>query len=179
MKKSLLLIPLIVVACKKEPAVTVTKDKDSTVVTEMPDSVVKTDSVVLRKKDSIINNAPVTKEVLRKGVMRDEKDGQIIRTADANQLPFTIGEEFTKDDQDFILKLTRYDRPNIKAKISTKEKDFNIRFNQIRLPNGNYDGPFGREITYETPGKGEVWLIIGKSNMASGNTKGSFTVTVE
>lgn len=179
MKKSLLLIPLIIVACKKEPAVTVTKDKDSTVVTEMPDSVVKTDSVVLRKKDSIINNAPVTKEVLRKGVMRDEKDGQIIRTADANQLPFTIGEEFTKDDQDFILKLTRYDRPNIKAKISTKEKDFNIRFNQIRLPNGNYDGPFGREITYETPGKGEVWLIIGKSNMASGNTKGSFTVTVE
>lgn len=179
MKKSLLLIPLIVVACKKEPAVTVTKDKDSTVVTEMPDSVVKTDSVVLRKKDSIINNAPVTKEVLRKGVMRDEKDGQIIRTADANQLPFTIGEEFTKDDQDFILKLTRYDRPNIKAKILTKEKDFNIRFNQIRLPNGNYDGPFGREITYETPGKGEVWLIIGKSNMASGNTKGSFTVTVE
>lgn len=179
MKKSLLLIPLIVVACKKEPAVIVTKDKDSTVVTEMPDSVVKTDSVVLRKKDSIINNAPVTKEVLRKGVMRDEKDGQIIRTADANQLPFTIGEEFTKDDQDFILKLTRYDRPNIKAKISTKEKDFNIRFNQIRLPNGNYDGPFGREITYETPGKGEVWLIIGKSNMASGNTKGSFTVTVE
>jgi hypothetical protein len=111
--------------------------------------------------------------------MRDEKDGQIIRTADANQLPFTIGEEFTKDDQDFILKLTRYDRPNIKAKISTKEKDFNIRFNQIRLPNGNYDGPFGREITYETPGKGEVWLIIGKNNMASGNTKGSFTVTVE
>lgn len=73
MKKSLLLIPLIVVACKKEPAVTVTKDKDSTVVTEMPDSVVKTDSVVLRKKDSIINNAPVTKEVLRKGVHRSSR----------------------------------------------------------------------------------------------------------
>ncbi|MFS4474248.1 hypothetical protein [Chryseobacterium sp. T20] len=179
MKKSLLLIPLIIVACKKEPAVTNVPAKDSTVVTEMPDSVVKKDSVALRKKDSIINNAPVTKEVLRKGVMRDEKDGQIIRTADANQLPFTIGEEFTKDDQDLILKLTRYDRPNIKAKISTKEKDFNIRFNQIRLPNGNYDGPFGREITYDTPGQGEVWLIIGKSNMASGNTKGSFTVTVE
>ncbi|MDQ1858769.1 MULTISPECIES: hypothetical protein [unclassified Chryseobacterium] len=179
MKKSLLLIPLIIVACKKEPAVTNVPEKDSTVVTEMPDSVVKKDSVALRKKDSIINNAPATKEVLRKGVMRDEKDGQIIRTADANQLPFTIGEEFTKDDQDLILKLTRYDRPNIKAKISTKEKDFNIRFNQIRLPNGNYDGPFGREITYDTPGNGEVWLIIGKSNMASGNTKGSFTVTVE
>lgn len=179
MKKSLLLIPLIIVACKKEPAVADVPDKDSTVVTEMPDSVVKTDSAALIKRDSIINNAPATKEVLRKGVMRDEKEGQIIRTADANQLPFTIGEEFTKDDQDLVLKLTHYDRPNIKAKISTKEKDFNIRFNQIRLPNGNYDGPFGREITYETPGKGELWLIIGKSNMASGNTKGSFTVSIE
>ncbi|WP_426477097.1 hypothetical protein ACP3T3_17730 [Chryseobacterium sp. CBSDS_008] len=179
MKKSLLLIPLIIVACKKEPAVDAVQNKDSTVVTEMPDSAVKADSAALRKRDSIINNAPATKEVLRKGVMRNEKEGQIIRTADANQLPFTIGEEFTKEGQELVLKLTHYDRPDIKAKISTKEKDFNIRFNQIKVPNGDYDGPFGREITYDTPGKGEVWLIIGKSNMASGNTKGSFTVTVE
>ncbi|KAA2215480.1 hypothetical protein [Chryseobacterium sediminis] len=179
MKKSLLLIPLIIISCKKEPAVTNVPEKDSTVVTEMPDSVVKADSAALRKRDSIINNAPATKEVLRKGVMRTEKEGQIIRTADATQLPFTLGEEFKKDDQELVLKLTHYDRPNIKAKISTKEKDFNIRFNQIKLPNGDYDGPFGREITYETPGKGEVWLIIGKSNMASGNTKGSFTISVE
>ncbi|WP_431612550.1 hypothetical protein [Chryseobacterium sp. 'Rf worker isolate 10'] len=179
MKKSLLLIPLIIISCKKEPAVTAVQDKDSTIVTEMPDSAVKADSAALRVKDSIINNAPVTKEVLSKGVMRNEKDGQIVRTLDATQLPLTIGEQFTKDDQELVLKLTHYDRPNIKAKISTKEKDFNIRFNQIRVPNGDYDGPFGREITYDTPGKGEVWLIIGKSNMASGNTKGSFTVNIE
>lgn len=179
MKKSLLLIPLIIISCKKEASIPEGSGKDSTVVTEMPDSVYKTDSAALRKKDSIINNAPATKEVLRKGVMRNEKEGQIIRTADASQLPFTLGEEFTKDDQELVLKLTHYDQPNIKAKISTKEKDFNIRFNQIKLPNGDYDGPFGRDITYETPGKGEVWLIIGKSNMASGNTQGSFTVSVE
>ncbi|UKB84580.1 hypothetical protein LF887_02690 [Chryseobacterium sp. MEBOG06] len=179
MKKCLLLIPLIIVSCKKEPAVTTTSDKDSTIVTEMPDSVYKRDSVALRKKDSIINNAPATKEVLRKGVMRSDKEGQIIRTADASQLPFTLGEEFKSDGQELILKLTHYDKPSIKAKISTNEKDFNIRFNQIKLPNGDYDGPFSRDITYETPGKGEVWLIIGKSNMASGNTKGHFTVSVE
>lgn len=179
MKKSLLLIPLMIVACKKEPAVTAVSDKDSTIKTEMPDSVMKSDSAALRKKDSIINNAPATKEVLRKGVMRSEKEGQIVRPADASQLPFTLGEAFTKDDQELVLKLINYDQPNIKAKITTKEKEFNIRFNQIKLPNGDYDGPFGRDITYETPGKGEVWLIIGKSNMASGNTKGSFTVSVE
>lgn len=179
MKKSLLLIPLIIISCKKETNIPGVSGKDSTVVTEMPDSTYRPDSVALRKKDSIINNAPATKEVLRKGVMRSEKEGQIIRTADASQIPFTLGEAFTKDDQELVLKLTHYEQPNIKAKISTKEKDFNIRFNQIKLPNGDYDGPFGREIAYETPGKGEVWLIIGKSNMASGNTKGNFTVTVE
>ncbi|PIF43147.1 hypothetical protein CLU96_0051 [Chryseobacterium sp. 52] len=179
MRKSLLLIPLIIISCKKEPNVTETPNKDSAVVTEMPDSAAKADSSVLRKKDSIINNSPVTKEVLRKGVMRNEKEGQIIRTADASQLPFTLGEEFTKDGQELVLKLTHYDKPSIKAKISTNEKDFNIRFNQIKLPNGDYDGPFSREITYETKGTGEVWLIIGKSNMASGNTKGSFNISVE
>ncbi|WP_312994815.1 hypothetical protein [Chryseobacterium flavum] len=179
MKKSLLLIPLIIISCKKDPKISETVGRDSTIVTEMPDSVTKTDSAALRKRDSIINNAPATKEVLRKGVMRNEKDGQIIRTADASQLPFTLGEQFTEDNQELVLKLINYNQPEIKAKISTKEKDFNIRFNQIKLPNGDYDGPFGREITYETSGKGEVWLIIGKSNMASGNTKGNFTVSVE
>lgn len=179
MKKSLLLIPLIIISCKKDPAVTDVSQKDSTIVTEMPDSAYKADSIALVKKDSIINNAPATKEVLRKGVMRSEKEGQIVRTADASQLPFTLGEEFKNDDQELVLKLTHFGQSNIKAKISTKEKDFNIRFNQIRLPNGNYDGPFGREISYEIPEKGEVWLIIGKSNMASGNTKGHFTVSIE
>ncbi|ALR31596.1 hypothetical protein ATE47_14250 [Chryseobacterium sp. IHB B 17019] len=179
MKKSLLLIPLIIVACKKDPNISETQKQDSIMVTEQPASTEKTDSAALRMKDSIINNAPKTKEVLRTGVMRNVKDGQIIRTADAEQLPFTLGEEFTKDDQEFILKITDFDKPSIKAKISTKEKDFNIRFNQIKLPNGDYDGPFGREITYEVKEKGEVWLIIGKSNMASGNTKGAFTVSVE
>ncbi|PQA91678.1 hypothetical protein B0A69_17945 [Chryseobacterium shigense] len=178
MKKSLLLIPLIIISCKKEANISETPNRDSAVVTEMPDAA-RADSAELRKKDSIVNNAPVTKEVLRKGVMRNEKEGQIVRTADASQLPFTLGEEFTKEGQELVLKLTHYDKPNIKAKISTNEKDFNIRFNQIKLPNGEYDGPFSREITYEIKGKGEVWLIIGKSNMASGNTIGSFNVSVE
>lgn len=179
MKKSLLLIPLIIISCKKEIKVTETDNKDSVVITEQPELQSQADSVAIRKKDSIINNSPVTKEVLRKGVMRNEKEGQIIRSADASQLPFTLGEEFTKENQELVLKITNYDQPSIKASISTKEKDFNIRFNQIKMPNGEYDGPFGRELTHEISGKGEVWLIIGKSNMASGNTKGSFKVQVE
>jgi len=179
MKKSLLLIPLIIVSCKKEPAVSEISDKDSSVATEQPASSIRIDSAALRMKDSVINNAPKTKEVLKTGVMRDIKEGKITRTVDAEQLPVTLGEEFTEDGQEFTLKITGFSKPHIKAKISTNQKDFNIRFNQIRLPNGDYDGPFGREITYDVKEKGEVWLIIGKSNMASGNTKGSFTVSIE
>jgi hypothetical protein len=179
MKKSLLLIPLMMVSCKKDQAVSETSKMDSAVVTEYSVPSEQKDSSALRMKDSVINNAPKTKEVLRTGVMREVKDGQIIRTVDAEHFPLTLGEEFTKDGQEFILKITNFSKPNIQAKISTKEKDFNIRFNQIKLPNGDYDGPFGREITYDVKGKGEVWLIIGKSNMASGNTKGSFSVSVE
>ncbi|MCJ8154209.1 hypothetical protein MKJ01_10605 [Chryseobacterium sp. SSA4.19] len=179
MKKSLLLIPLIIISCKKDPAVYETSKRDSTVVAEQPVSSERKDSSALRMKDSVINNAPKTKEVLRTGVMREVKDGQIIRTVDAEHFPVTLGEEFTKDGQEFILKITNFNKPNLKAKIATQQKDFNIRFNQIKLPNGDYDGPFGREIAYDVKGNGEVWLIIGKSNMASGNTKGSFTVSVE
>lgn len=179
MKKLFLLIPLVIFSCKKESSVTETQNTDSLPAVQQPATTVKTDSAELKMKDSVINNAPKTKEVLRTGVMRDVKDGQIIRTVDAEQFPLTLGEEFTKDGQEFILKIINFDQPKINAKISTKEKDFNIRFNQIKLPNGDYDGPFGRDLTYDIKEKGEVWLIIGKSNMASGNTKGSFTVSLE
>ena len=101
MKKSLLLIPLIIISCKKEANISETPNRDSAVVTEMHDAA-RADSAELRKKDSIVNNAPVTKEVLRKGVMRNEKEGQIVRTADASQLPFTLGEEFTKEGQELV-----------------------------------------------------------------------------
>ncbi|HAO09477.1 MAG TPA: hypothetical protein DCQ50_21395 [Chryseobacterium sp.] len=179
MKKSLLLIPLLIVSCKKESAPAETQKNDSVIVSEQSDTAPKMDSAAVKMKDSVINNAPKTKEVLKTGVMRSVKDGQITRTVDAAQFPLALGEEFTKDGQEFTLKIINFDQSKIKAKISTNEKDFNIRFNQIKLPNGDYDGPFGREITYDVKDKGEVWLIIGKSNMASGNTKGSFTVSVE
>jgi len=179
MKRSLLLIPLLIISCKKESAPAETQKNDSVIVSEQPDTAPKMDSAAVKMKDSVINNAPKTKEVLKTGVMRSVKDGKITRTVDAEQFPLTLGEEFTKDGQEFILKIINFDQSKIKAKISTNEKDFNIRFNQIKLPNGDYDGPFGREITYDVKGKGEVWLMIGKSNMASGNTKGSFTVSIE
>ena len=74
MKKSLLLILLIIISCKKDPSTLETQNKDSISVSEQPDSTVRSDSAALRMKDSIINNAPKTKEVLSTGVMRTVKD---------------------------------------------------------------------------------------------------------
>ncbi|MBW7676934.1 hypothetical protein [Chryseobacterium chendengshani] len=180
MKKSVLLfIPLIILSCKKEVPVTETTMKDSIIVTNQPSPQSDPESLDTQTRDSLINNAAVTKEVLRTGVMREEKDRVIIRMADGERLPFTIGEEFTEKHDKLILKIANFNKSKISAKIDTKQKDFNIRFNQIKLPDGKMDGPFMREITYDVPKPGEVWLIIGKNNMADGKTTGSFSVTIE
>lgn len=181
MKKSVfLLIPLIILSCKKEASVSEVSGKDSMIVTEQPAQNSGFDSAVDKSyRDSVINNAPATKEVLQTGVMREEKDRVIVRMADGERLPFTIGEEFTEKHDKLILKISNFNKPKITAKINTDQKDFNIRFNQIKLPDGKMDGPFMREITYDVPLSGEIWLIIGKNNMAEGKTIGSFSVTVE
>ncbi len=136
MKKSVfLLIPLIILSCKKEASVSEVSGKDSMIVTEQPAQNSGFDSALDKSyRDSVINNAPATKEVLQTGVMREEKDRVIVRMADGERLPFTIGEEFTEKHDKLILKISNFNKSKITAKINTSQKDFNIRFNQIKLP---------------------------------------------
>lgn len=184
MKKLWLIIPLVLFACKKEPSVTETKRVDSSVTealpTPLPQKIDSVEVLTQEKKDSIINNAPATKEVLRTGIMRNEEGNKISRTADAEQLPFSLGEEFTKDGQQFVLKLENVAAGELSASVKPKNNSQNIRINQIILPDGTLDGPFGRELShYKIPSSGTVTLIIGRSNMASGESKGAFTVSIE
>lgn len=181
MKKLLLILPFILFSCQKEASISETKS-DSTQAGAVIDNIdsAKTDEAVPQKMpDSIINNSEGVKEVLREGVMRDEKDNRITRTADASMLPFSIGEEIKNDNQHFVLKITDYDKPSIIAEVKPENSDMNIRINQVRFADGSTDGPFGRTVNIPNKGKGEIWLIIGKSNMASGSPKGNFTVSVE
>lgn len=184
MKKILFLIPLAIVGCKKEPAVAEVKVGDSAItetVSHKPTAVADSaESLTKEKKDSIINNAPVTKEVLRTGVMRHVEENKISRTADAEQLPFSLGEEFTKDGQQFVLKIENVPAGELSATLRPQNSGQNIRINQIILPDGNSDGPFTRELkNYKIPKPGTVTLIIGRSNMASAESKGAFTLYVE
>ena len=167
------------VSCQKEKTQTVENEKDSVIVSEHEAAENLPDSAVLLTKDSMINNAPKTKKVLETGVMREEQDRVIIRVADGQRLPFTIGEKFTENHDKLILKISDFTQSEIKATIKSKDSKQNIRFNQIKFPDGSMGGPFGKKLTHIVKEKGEVWLIIGKNNMAEGSITGDFSVTVE
>lgn len=174
MKKTILLIiPLMILSCKKEAVVSDISQKDSSVVSELPSPQSRLDSANMPKSDSLIKKDSVNKELVR-----EEKDKVIVITKDGSG-PFKIDEEFTDKHDKLILKIVNFNKSKITAKITTKQQDFNIRFNQIKLPDGKMDGPFMREITYNVPTSGELWLIIGKNNMADGKITGSFSVNVE
>jgi len=174
MKKSILLIiPFMILSCKKEATVSDTAQKDSSAISELQTPQSRLDSANMSENDSLLKKDSVNKQLIR-----EEKDKVIIITKDGSS-SFKIDEEFTDKHDKLILKITNFNKPKISAKITTKQQDFNIRFNQIKLPDGKMDGPFMREITYNVPASGELWLIIGKNNMADGKTTGSFSVKVE
>ncbi len=52
----------------------------------------------------------------------------------------------------------------------------NLRFNQITMPDGATDGPFGHEITYDLTGAGTYAMAIGESQMQGDPYSGNFTV---
>lgn len=158
MNKTLLkygiLLPLILVACKKEsPNI---------------DLVVKKDSMSLvRPMDSLSTILSTEKE-----------SNQIILSVDASKLPIRLIQEITDPEQQIVLKLENYNHSRLKAYIKP-EKPMNVRINQIRMPDNTFDGPFGETIDYETQQKGEYWLIISKNLMASGEAKGRFFIKIE
>ena len=164
MKKLILLVPILLLSCNKTESV---KMSTSTADTIAQNPILEYDTA------KVAGTAEG-----RQGMMREVDGNKIIRTADAQQIPFSIGEEFTEEDQQFILKIKNFKGRNITGEITPEKPDMNIRFNQIKLPNGSFDGPFGKQISYAVKGGGELWLIIGKSNMASGDVKGNFSVDI-
>ncbi|MET0394315.1 MAG: hypothetical protein ABW019_14310 [Chitinophagaceae bacterium] len=55
----------------------------------------------------------------------------------------------------------------------------NIRFNQLFLPDGSSDGPFGQKLEYQLPQKGIYKLYIGSSLMANDAYSGDFLLRVK
>lgn len=173
MKKLILLIPLLLIGCKKE---------STSVSVESIDSARSASELIQKNKtvnqDSLIANSKVVAKVLDEGVNRNVDKNEIVRTADGSMLPFTVGDQFTTDDQKFILKLKNVSRSKLKITIETG-KPMNLRINQIKKPDGSFDGPFGQTLILNTAKKGEYWIILGKNLMADGNGKGHFSLKIE
>lgn len=130
-------------------------------------------------KTEIMENNSSQPSQGRRGAIRTVEGNKIIRTVDASQLPFTIGEEFTDENQQFILVIKNFNKPTLSAKINTVEKGRNLRINQIILPDGSADGPFSREMKYAKKQSGTYKIVFGKNLMVEGKLKGNISVTVE
>ena len=64
-------------------------------------------------KTEIMENNSSQPSQGRRGAMRTVEGNKIIRTVDASQLPFTIGEEFTDENQQFILVIKNFNKPTL------------------------------------------------------------------
>lgn len=174
MKKLLFLLPFLIFSCKKDAQIENQANLDSMMVKAPVEN--KIDSSAI--KDSMIANSTAVEKVLDEGVNRKLDENEIIRTADGSMLPFKIGDEFKNEDQKFILKLKNVDKKQLKISIDAK-KEMNIRIDQIKMPDGSFDGPFGKTIDYKTDQKGEYWIILGKSQMEGSSQKGHFVLKVK
>ncbi len=151
--KYLALIPIFLIACKKEP--------------EIKEQKVDTVTTIEKPVDSLST------------ILKTEKESnQNIVTVDASRMPIRLNLEIKNPEDQLILKLENVNQAKIKGYIKT-EKPMNLRFNQIRMPDNTFDGPFGQTVEYETKQKGEYWLILAKSNMAEGTPVGKFFVKIE
>jgi len=151
--KYLALIPLFLVACKKEP-----EEKDA-----------KIDTVTTIEK-------PI--DSLSAIVKTEKESNQNIITVDASKMPIRLNLEIKNPNDQIILKLENLNQPKIKGYVKT-ESPMNVRINQIRMPDNTFDGPFGPTIEYDTKQKGEYWLIFAKNNMADGEPVGKFFIKIE
>lgn len=62
--------------------------------------------------------------------------------------------------------------------VTSADSTANLRFVQIFLPDGEMDGPFGREIDYILPSDGRYKLSVGENMMAGDPWGGDFMVEI-
>lgn len=170
MKNLILVSFFLLISCAKEKF-------EHNSVSNVSDSLLKAKQA--SQKDKLVKSSKFETALNKIDSTRITDGQKIIKTISADLLPVTLSDEFTNDNQEYFIKIKDFKAQNISGIIIPDNPAMNIRFNQIRLANGEFDGPFGRDITYQIKQKGEIWLIIGKSNMASGTANGKFKVLLK
>lgn len=174
MKNSVLLVSLLLIVSCKKAVPSQENKKDSVIVSEQYSNTLSLDSA-----NEKMNNDTLQSVNTKSDESLSKQNGEIVKLVDGEKLPSTLECEFTDKIQKVFVRIANYKKDQLKANIVPENNNMNIRFNQIKTPDGKYDGPFGREISYKISGKGEVWLIIGKNLMAEGDNMGRFSVRIE
>ncbi|MCD7971934.1 MAG: hypothetical protein LUG18_04590 [Candidatus Azobacteroides sp.] len=86
---------------------------------------------------------------------------------------------YKKQDQTLYFSFDSEGYHTITAAVSSQDAAANIRFNQIFLPDGTTDGPFGRQLNYELPKEGRYKISVHENIMAGDPWNGYFTLKVE
>lgn len=174
MKNSVLLVSLLLIVSCKKAVPSQERKTDSVIVSEQRENTSALDSSKINKSNdtlqSVHSNSDENVSI---------QNGEIVKLIDGERLPSTLECEFTDKIQKVVVRITNYKKDQVKATIMPENNNMNIRFNQIKTPDGKYDGPFGRDISYKISDKGEIALIIGKNLMAEGDNVGRFSVRVE
>lgn len=76
------------------------------------------------------------------------------------------------------LKFFSGDYSKVTGVITSPDSMANIRFSQIVMPDDQMDGPFGKDITYDLPKKGDYLLLLHENQMAGDPWEGTFQVTL-
>ncbi|MEO8720332.1 MAG: hypothetical protein ABI297_01665 [Ginsengibacter sp.] len=82
----------------------------------------------------------------------------------------------TMDHLSIPLKITS--GKQLLASLSAVDKNANIRFSQVGLPDSTFDGPFGKDLNYKMIVPGKYRLIIGENMMAGDRWEGDFILRV-
>ena len=81
-------------------------------------------------------------------------------------------------DQTIYIKFEVDSYKKIEAHLSSPDSLANIRFSQIFLPNGEADGPFGRELSYDLTEDGIYMISVHENMMAGDPWSGIFDVSI-
>ena len=173
MKKLMFLLPILLINCNKK------EEKMSSIPNNDSLNMINQNSIDSSGKGIVSINDVEKEPASTTDTFRVVEGEKIIKTLNGDMLPMEISDEFTKEQQQMIIKIKNFKGTKIIGKVTSTNPQLNIRFNQIRLANGEFDGPFGADLNYDVKEKGEIWLIIGKNLMAIGETTGKFTVSLK
>lgn len=79
-------------------------------------------------------------------------------------------------DQHINIKFNAGDFTRMTGTVTSPDSTANIRFSQILMPDGQMDGPFGRDISYNLDKRGNYVLFLHENQMAGDPWAGEIIV---